>query len=210
MWWLLLLFKGPLTLFADFQNYLRTQTGNNTTVNIIISTVDYLLRVQVDVFHQLLNQQYQENHYSSLLSILCFTIMGLNIKWINVFGLVLLTFSSSLLVTVLLTSPLIRSSSGVHQWLLLVLFWERCYWWTRPTEFFQSHKCGQAGFQYAHWVHPGMKKTALHIRSFVVAEIRLKQLCASVCFSTLQSTHLLTIRIFSLMKSLKQDVFICC
>lgn len=31
----------------DFQNYLRTQTGNNTTVNIIISTVDYLLRVQV-------------------------------------------------------------------------------------------------------------------------------------------------------------------
>ena len=32
---------------TDFQNYLRTQTGNNTTVNIIISTVDYLLRVQV-------------------------------------------------------------------------------------------------------------------------------------------------------------------
>lgn len=31
----------------DFQNYLRTQTGNNTTVNIIIFTVDYLLRVQV-------------------------------------------------------------------------------------------------------------------------------------------------------------------
>ncbi|TRY95484.1 hypothetical protein DNTS_003975, partial [Danionella cerebrum] len=31
---------------TDFQNYLRTQTGNNTTVNIIISTVDYLLRVQ--------------------------------------------------------------------------------------------------------------------------------------------------------------------
>ncbi|XP_010783025.1 ryanodine receptor 2-like [Notothenia coriiceps] len=31
---------------SDFQNYLRTQIGNNTTVNIIISTVDYLLRVQ--------------------------------------------------------------------------------------------------------------------------------------------------------------------
>nr|XP_018669433.1 ryanodine receptor 3 [Ciona intestinalis] len=31
---------------ADFQNYLRTQVGNNTTVNIIISTVDYLLRLQ--------------------------------------------------------------------------------------------------------------------------------------------------------------------
>ncbi|TNN62819.1 Ryanodine receptor 2 [Liparis tanakae] len=35
---------------SDFQNYLRTQTGNNTTVNIIISTVDYLLRVQVSSF----------------------------------------------------------------------------------------------------------------------------------------------------------------
>ncbi|KAK2533298.1 Ryr3 [Columba livia] len=30
----------------DFQNYLRTQMGNTTTVNIIISTVDYLLRLQ--------------------------------------------------------------------------------------------------------------------------------------------------------------------
>ncbi|XP_060734913.1 ryanodine receptor 2 isoform X4 [Tachysurus vachellii] len=34
---------------ADFQNYLRTQTGNNTTVNIIISTVDYLLRLQESI-----------------------------------------------------------------------------------------------------------------------------------------------------------------
>uniref|UniRef100_U3KG58 Ryanodine receptor 2 n=1 Tax=Ficedula albicollis TaxID=59894 RepID=U3KG58_FICAL len=33
---------------AEF-NYLRTQTGNNTTVNIIISTVDYLLRVQESI-----------------------------------------------------------------------------------------------------------------------------------------------------------------
>lgn len=32
---------------VDFQNFLRTQTGNTTTVNIIISTVDYLLRLQV-------------------------------------------------------------------------------------------------------------------------------------------------------------------
>lgn len=38
----------------DFQNYLRTQTGNNTTVNIIISTVDYLLRVQVSFFCSIL------------------------------------------------------------------------------------------------------------------------------------------------------------
>ncbi|KAL0964499.1 hypothetical protein UPYG_G00324660 [Umbra pygmaea] len=34
---------------SDFQNYLRTQTGNDTTVNIIISTVDYLLRVQESI-----------------------------------------------------------------------------------------------------------------------------------------------------------------
>nr|XP_055028049.1 ryanodine receptor 2 [Misgurnus anguillicaudatus] len=34
---------------TDFQNYLRTQTGNNTTVNIIISTVDYLLRIQESI-----------------------------------------------------------------------------------------------------------------------------------------------------------------
>ncbi|RNA06223.1 ryanodine receptor [Brachionus plicatilis] len=30
----------------EFQNYLRAQAGNNTTVNIIICTVDYLLRLQ--------------------------------------------------------------------------------------------------------------------------------------------------------------------
>ncbi|XP_047191096.1 ryanodine receptor 2-like isoform X3 [Scophthalmus maximus] len=34
---------------SDFQNYLRTQSVNNTTVNIIISTVDYLLRVQESI-----------------------------------------------------------------------------------------------------------------------------------------------------------------
>ncbi|KAK1792879.1 hypothetical protein P4O66_001586 [Electrophorus voltai] len=34
---------------AEFQNYLRTQTGNNTTVNIIICTVDYLLRLQESI-----------------------------------------------------------------------------------------------------------------------------------------------------------------
>ena len=31
----------------DFQNYLRTQAGNTSTVNIVICTVDYLLRLQV-------------------------------------------------------------------------------------------------------------------------------------------------------------------
>lgn len=35
---------------VEFQNYLRTQAGNTTTVNIVICTVDYLLRLQVRVF----------------------------------------------------------------------------------------------------------------------------------------------------------------
>ncbi|XP_046877714.1 ryanodine receptor 3 isoform X6 [Hypomesus transpacificus] len=34
---------------GDFQDFLRTQTGNTTTVNIIISTVDYLLRLQESI-----------------------------------------------------------------------------------------------------------------------------------------------------------------
>ena len=32
--------------FADWQNYLRSQAGNTTTVNLVICTVDYLLRLQ--------------------------------------------------------------------------------------------------------------------------------------------------------------------
>ena len=38
-----------LPLVTDFQNYLRTQAGNTTTVNIITCTVDYLLRLQESV-----------------------------------------------------------------------------------------------------------------------------------------------------------------
>ncbi|XP_071161899.1 ryanodine receptor-like [Mytilus edulis] len=34
---------------AEFQNYLRTQAGNNTTVNVVICTVDYLLRLQESI-----------------------------------------------------------------------------------------------------------------------------------------------------------------
>lgn len=33
----------------DFQNYLRTQPGHTTSVNLINSTVDYLLRLQESV-----------------------------------------------------------------------------------------------------------------------------------------------------------------
>ncbi|KAG5284986.1 hypothetical protein AALO_G00032730 [Alosa alosa] len=33
----------------DFQNYLRTQTGSTTTINVIICTVDYLLRLQESI-----------------------------------------------------------------------------------------------------------------------------------------------------------------
>ncbi len=32
-----------------FQNYLRTQAGNTTTVNIVLCTVDYLLRLQESI-----------------------------------------------------------------------------------------------------------------------------------------------------------------
>ena len=35
--------------YIVFQNYLRTQAGNTTTVNIIICTVDYLLRLQESI-----------------------------------------------------------------------------------------------------------------------------------------------------------------
>ncbi|XP_074541838.1 ryanodine receptor 3 isoform X5 [Halichoeres trimaculatus] len=38
-----------ISFLSDFQNFLRTQTGNTTTVNIIISTVDYLLRLQESI-----------------------------------------------------------------------------------------------------------------------------------------------------------------
>lgn len=36
-------------IILDFQNYLRTQAGNTTTVNVVISTVDYLLRLQESI-----------------------------------------------------------------------------------------------------------------------------------------------------------------
>lgn len=39
--------SDPVLVLSDFQNFLRTQMGNTTTVNVIISTVDYLLRLQV-------------------------------------------------------------------------------------------------------------------------------------------------------------------
>ncbi|VDO86948.1 unnamed protein product, partial [Soboliphyme baturini] len=35
--------------FADFQNYLRNQPGNSTSINLIICTVDYLLRLQESI-----------------------------------------------------------------------------------------------------------------------------------------------------------------
>lgn len=34
---------------SDWQNYLRTQAGNTTTVNVINCTVDYLLRLQESI-----------------------------------------------------------------------------------------------------------------------------------------------------------------
>lgn len=34
---------------SEWQNYLRTQAGNTTTVNVVICTVDYLLRLQESI-----------------------------------------------------------------------------------------------------------------------------------------------------------------
>lgn len=38
-----------MTFYAEWQNYLRTQAGNTTTVNVVICTVDYLLRLQESI-----------------------------------------------------------------------------------------------------------------------------------------------------------------
>lgn len=45
--WNITMFQNYLYFALDFQNYLRTQIGSTTTINIIICTVDYLLRLQV-------------------------------------------------------------------------------------------------------------------------------------------------------------------
>lgn len=36
-------------VLTEWQNYLRTQAGNTTTVNVVICTVDYLLRLQESI-----------------------------------------------------------------------------------------------------------------------------------------------------------------
>lgn len=38
-----------MIFFIEWQNYLRTQAGNTTTVNVVICTVDYLLRLQESI-----------------------------------------------------------------------------------------------------------------------------------------------------------------
>lgn len=43
------LFEWHLLSLVAFQNMLRTQAGNTTTVNIVICTVDYLLRLQESI-----------------------------------------------------------------------------------------------------------------------------------------------------------------
>lgn len=134
--------------------------------------------------------------------------MYLNIRWIhfNLLGVILWTLLPSPLVTVLLISTLIQSSAGVHQWLLLVLFWERCYRWARPAEFFQGNKCGQAGFQYTHWVHPGRKTTSDHLlllklgrSSCVNSRTRGPHVCCPcLCVLTI---YMLMVHIFNIIKS---------
>lgn len=38
-----------ILILLEWQNYLRTQAGNTTTVNVVICTVDYLLRLQESI-----------------------------------------------------------------------------------------------------------------------------------------------------------------
>lgn len=43
------LYHFSFDFFSEWQNYLRTQAGNTTTVNVVICTVDYLLRLQESI-----------------------------------------------------------------------------------------------------------------------------------------------------------------
>ena len=38
-----------MSILLEFQNYLRTQDRSTTTVNIVVATVDYLLKLQESV-----------------------------------------------------------------------------------------------------------------------------------------------------------------
>ena len=58
----------------EFQNYLRTQAGNTTTVNVVIATVDYLLRLQESIMDfywhysskELIDQSGQDNFIKAI------------------------------------------------------------------------------------------------------------------------------------------------
>lgn len=49
----------------EFQNYLRLQAGNNTNVNIIICTVDYLLSLQVNSPFRLIDEDFENERFLS-------------------------------------------------------------------------------------------------------------------------------------------------
>jgi hypothetical protein len=58
----------------EFQNYLRTQAGNTTTVNVVIATVDYLLRLQESIMDfywhysskEVIDQSGKDNFYKAI------------------------------------------------------------------------------------------------------------------------------------------------
>lgn len=70
-----------LCFAVDFQNYLRTQIGSTTTINIIICTVDYLLRLQVPG-HRLVCFSHQEKN-KWLLSIIAHYFSVVSIQGVN-------------------------------------------------------------------------------------------------------------------------------
>ena len=43
------IYSNKNNFISEWQNYLRTQAGNTTTVNVVICTVDYLLRLQESI-----------------------------------------------------------------------------------------------------------------------------------------------------------------
>lgn len=117
-------FKMRRFLFSDFQNYLRTQTGSTTTINVIICTVDYLLRLQVTLILVPLTPD------SSLLSMCtdfarfcCFVLFCLFIFYLGQFDSKI-EFKCNIICS---SSSFLHT--GIDQWLLLVLLGKRHYRW---------------------------------------------------------------------------------
>ncbi len=122
----------------DFQNYLRTQTGNNTTVNIIISTVDYLLRVQVSQQWQIFQiyncpAEFEWPILNDYIFIFHEVENPLIVKSSWCHNRLYLVLKGMFHVSTWPANIFLWLTTGVNQWLLLVLFRKGHDWWTWPT-----------------------------------------------------------------------------